>query len=167
MDSGQRRFILVEIEADIARDITAERLRRVIEGYDWRDQRGNVRHKAGLDGGFRYCTLGPPLFDENGAIRPELTFNDLAAHIYFTETSQPLPDTLPKKSPFIGQVSEVAYYLLFNGVGGGSLLDHRTLRQIRHDGPSVVYADGCRLSPATLKMLNITFKQIPYQIDTR
>ncbi|MFQ5343728.1 MAG: site-specific DNA-methyltransferase, partial [Anaerolineae bacterium] len=32
-DGGDRRFILVELESEIARNITAERLRRVIQGY--------------------------------------------------------------------------------------------------------------------------------------
>jgi DNA modification methylase len=47
-DGGNRQFILVEREAAICRKVTAERLRRVIEG------RTNVRP---LGGGFRYCTL--------------------------------------------------------------------------------------------------------------
>ncbi len=44
-DGGRRRFILVEMDADIARHVAAERLRRVCSG-------------VGLGGGFWYCTLG-------------------------------------------------------------------------------------------------------------
>jgi hypothetical protein len=50
-----RQFILVEIDPDIARIITAERLRRVIQGYTYRDQSGNEKFEPGLGGGFRYC----------------------------------------------------------------------------------------------------------------
>jgi adenine-specific DNA-methyltransferase len=56
-DGGRRRFILVELEADIARAVTAERVRRVCEGY--RDADG--ARLEGLGGGFRFCELGETL----------------------------------------------------------------------------------------------------------
>jgi len=156
------------MEPEVARSITAERLRRVIQGYTWTDQRGNERHEEGLGGGFRYCTLGPTLFDEAGAIRPEVSFEDLAAHIYFTETGGPLPERASLDSPFIGASGETAYYLFFNGVRGGSQLNEQTQREIKgHAGPVVAYADSCTLSAETLKMFNITFKQIPYEVTIR
>ncbi len=155
------------MEPDIARDITAERLQRVVHGYSWRDYKGNERQEEGLGGGFRFATLGPTLFDETGAIQPEVTFDDLAAHIFFSETGQPLPAPPRKGSPFIGQAGEIAYYLFYNGVKGGSVLDAQNLKQVRHSGQAVVYADSRAVSPETLKMLNIIFKQIPYQVQTR
>ncbi|MCE5325067.1 MAG: hypothetical protein LLG01_01495 [Planctomycetaceae bacterium] len=33
-----------------------------------------------------------------------------------------------------------------------------------HAGPKVIYGEGSRLGPARLKRLNITFKQVPYEI---
>lgn len=39
-DGGQRRFILVEMDDNVIRDVTIQRLQRVIEGYD---HRGNER----------------------------------------------------------------------------------------------------------------------------
>jgi len=166
-DGGQRRFILVEMEPPIAQRITAERLRRVVEGYSRTNQKGSERHKEGLGGGFRYCTLGPTLFDENGAIRPEVTFGDLATHIYFTETGEPLPERPSLDSPLIGEAGEIAYYLFFNGVRGGSQLDAGALREIGpHAGKIVAYADGCTLSRQALQERNITFKQIPYEVTT-
>jgi len=55
---GRRRFILIEMEPQIARDITAERVRRVVHGY------ANARGESirGLGGGFRFLEL-----DLNGA----------------------------------------------------------------------------------------------------
>ena len=56
-DGGNRKFILVECE-DYADTITAERVRRVINGVP------NARDtslREGLGGSFRYCTLGKPL----------------------------------------------------------------------------------------------------------
>lgn len=63
-DGGARQFILVETKADIACDVAAERLRRVITGYDRRA--GKPGHVAGTGGGFRYCRLGK-LLPEIGA----------------------------------------------------------------------------------------------------
>ena len=64
-DGGNRRFILVEMEPKIARDITAERVKRVAQGYA--DTKGEK--VEGLGGGFRFCELGEPLFDEHGQYR--------------------------------------------------------------------------------------------------
>jgi site-specific DNA-methyltransferase (adenine-specific)/adenine-specific DNA-methyltransferase len=54
-DGGNRRFILVEMDADICRNVTARRLERVVSGY------GSIE---GLGSGFRYFRLGRPLPDE-------------------------------------------------------------------------------------------------------
>jgi site-specific DNA-methyltransferase (adenine-specific)/adenine-specific DNA-methyltransferase len=186
-DGGNRRFILVEMERDIARAITAERLRRVIQGYTWRDQKGNERREEGLGGSFRYCELGPTLFDAAGRIRPEVTYADLAQHVFFIETGQPLPFTPPSlvepalslskgkgaggSGPLLGVANGIAVYLLYNGVlrdrssAGGNVLTNAVLTSLPpHDGPKVVYGTGCRLSPERLRQLGITFRQIPYEI---
>ena len=52
LDSGNRRFILVEMEPDIARTITAERVRRAAQGYT--NAKGET--VEGLGGGFRFFT---------------------------------------------------------------------------------------------------------------
>ena len=81
-DGGTRRFITIEMDEAICRDVTAQRIRKAIEGY------GDT---PSLGGGFRYCTLAQPLFDEHGNICKEVMFADLAAHVYFTETGEPIP----------------------------------------------------------------------------
>ena len=59
-DGGNRKFILVECE-DYADTITAERVRRVINGVpDARDE----SLREGLGGSFTYCTLGDPIYIE-------------------------------------------------------------------------------------------------------
>lgn len=50
-DGGQRRWLLVEMDSAIAREVTAKRIAQVIDGY--RDARG--AWVAGLGGGFDYC----------------------------------------------------------------------------------------------------------------
>ena len=113
-DGGNRNFILIEMEQSICRDITAERVRRVAEGY----KNAKGEKVEGLGGGFRYCELGEPLFDESGKIRETVSFSDLARHVYFTETGEPLPRERVTKSPFIGECRGVGIYLLFNGILG-------------------------------------------------
>ncbi|EQD52176.1 adenine specific DNA methylase, partial [mine drainage metagenome] len=82
-DGGQRRFILVEMDAAIARDVTAERVRRVAQGYT------NAKGEpvAGLGGGFQFCRLSAePLFDADGQIRRDVRFAQLAEFVWFVET---------------------------------------------------------------------------------
>ena len=173
-DGGNRRFILAEMDERICQTITAERLRRVINGYKHTNSRGVETTVEGLGGGFRYATLGSTLFDEGGNIGPEVTYADLARHIYFTETGEPMPAEVRKKpSSLLGVRDGLACYLLYNGVlgdrkpDGGNILTTRTLKELPpHGGPRVVYGEGCLLSPARLKQERITFKQIPYQIKT-
>lgn len=161
-DGGHRRFISVEMDQAICTEVTAQRIRRAIEGY------GTT---SGLGGGFRYCKLDKPLFDEQGQISKEVKFADLAAHVFFTETGSPIPKRTTGRSPFLGVAKGTAYYLLFNGIlgdktpDGGNVLTGKVLADLpAHDGPRVIFGEGCRLSDARLKRERITFKQLPYEI---
>lgn len=169
-DGGNRRFVLVEMDADICRNVTAERLRRVCEGYGKPD---GVRID-GLGGGFRFCMLGAPCFDEAGRIRPEVSFSDLARHVFFTETGEPLREFEGPDSPLIGVHLDTAVYLLYNGIlkdkrpAGGNVLTSAVLEALpEHSGPKVIYGAACRLSNSRLKKQQIVFKQIPYEIRMR
>lgn len=164
-DDAPRRFVLCEMEPEIAQGITAERLRRVGAGY---------ADKFGLDGGFRFCTLGSTLFDADGRIRDEVGFAELARHVYFTETGQPLPADAALDTPLLGVANGTAVYLLYNGIlkdrsaAGGNALTREVLQSLPpHDGPKVVYGTSRRVSEDTLRRLSITFRQTPYQIRTR
>ena len=166
-DGGSRRFVLVEMDPTIAEPLTSQRLRRVSEGLT-----SDGKQEEGLGGGFRYVTLGEPLFDERGRLRDAVKFADLAAHVFFTGTGEPIPKRVNgKRSPLIGACRGTAYYLLFNGVlgdkrpGGGNVLTGDVLAELRgHDGPRVVFGEACRLGAARLKREGVTFRQIPYQI---
>ena len=54
-DGGTRRFLLVEMASDIARDVTAPRVRRVMQAHC--DAKGAMT--AGLAGSFDYYELSP------------------------------------------------------------------------------------------------------------
>ena len=169
-DGGNRRFILVELEAQIAREITAERLRRVIQGYTWTDQRGQVRQELGLGGGFRYCTLGAALFEAGGAINPAITWAELAAHIWFSETHAPwpgLPEAGMEGQPptWLGSARGVDYYLYFDGIGGNAFGGAEMAGLPTHGAAKVVYADTCAADEAELSARHVTFRQIPYDLQ--
>lgn len=162
-----RRFILVEMEPKIAREITAERVKRVAQGYT----KAKGEKVEGLGGGFRFCELGEPLFDQHGQIRASVTFADLARHVYFTETGEPLPRERVSKSPLIGECRGLGVYLLFNGIlgdksaSGGNILTRAVLAKLpKLDGPKVIYASGCLLGRERLQAERITFRQTPYEI---
>jgi adenine-specific DNA-methyltransferase len=166
-DAGNRRFILVEMEPAIAPTLTAERVRRVAEGYT--NSRGE--HIEGLGGGFRYCTLGEPLFDADGKIRESVTFAELARHVYFTETGEPLPSDASLDSPFVGAGRGVGVYLLYNGIlgdrseDGGNILTRAVLAGLPpFDGQKVIYCAGHRLGRDRLQAERIVVRQTPYEI---
>ena len=164
---GNRRFILVEMEQDIARGITAERVRRVAVGY--KNTKGEK--VTGLGGGFRYCELGEPLFDEGGKIRETVSFSDLARHVYFTETGEPLPRGRVTKSPFLGECRGVGIYLLYNGIledksaQGGNVLTRAVLANLpKFNGQKVIYCAGCLMGKDRLQTERILIRQTPYEI---
>ncbi len=164
-DDGCRQFILAEMDENICRNVTAQRIERAIKGHGT---------QLALGGGFRYCTLAEPLFDERGNINEKVTFPDLAAHVFFTETGQPIPKRATGKTPLLGIHNDTAIYLLFNGVlgdkqpDGGNILTNDVLRNLpAHNGTKVIYGIACRLSTQRLKRDNIIFRQTPYEIRTR
>ena len=172
LDEQKRRFVLVEMKQKIAQEITRERVKRVAEGY----KNAKGVDVPGLGGGFRYVRLGDELFDEHGRINEtKVRFADLARHVYFSETGEPLPkERISAKTPLLGVHHGRAVYLLYNGilkdksVDGGNVLTTTTLEHLpAHNGPKVVYAAGCRFSKARLEREGITFKQTPYAIRTR
>lgn len=212
------------MESQVAQTVTAERIRRVCEGYSYKGtektellrkkitvsalkkgekliertdtikakrendfdgfQRtiengelvlyGKKKYKGrkpGLGGGFRFVEIGPSLFNEDGTVRPEITFEQLARHVYFCETGKPLPEDGLTQPPLIGTPNGSAVYLLYDGVlkdlipEGPPILTRDLLAKLPpFDGPKVIYGPGCRISPHRLREMGVSFKQIPYDV---
>jgi len=166
-DGGNRHFILIEMESVVARDVTIERVRRVAKGFTT----ANGERVEGLGGGFRFCELGEPLFDDNGKIRETVSFSELARHVYFSETGEPLPRGRVSKSPFLGACRGVGIYLLYNGLlhdrtaSGGNVLTRAVLAELPpFDGPKVIYCAGWLLGKSRLQAERIIVRQTPYEI---
>lgn len=162
LDNELRKFILIEMDPEVAVGVTFERVKRVVHGVD---------DLMALGGGFRYTRLGKPLFDESGKIRSDVQFSELARHVYFIETGEPQPNQLGPSSPLIGICKDVAIYLLYNGVlkdrsaSGGNVLTSPLLQRLPpHGGPKVIYGTACRLGGERLRSEGITFKQLPYKL---
>ena len=183
-DKGNRVFILVEMEKSVSENITAKRVQTVINGYKIVAKKikkiiqgytGKDKTIHPLGGGFRFCTLGLPLFDANGNIGKTVKFGDLAAHIFFSETGKPIPKR-PRKA-LIGEDEGRAIYLLYNGIMGdkrrdsGNMLTSKTLAKLPKpsvaDMQRVVFAEGTLLSAERLAREKVDFRQIPYKIRVR
>jgi len=172
-DGGSRTFILAEMSEKIVREVTRVRLERAIEGYSPSKASEPTPRVAGVGGAFQYCRLAEALFDETGQINCHVSFADLARHVWFAETGTALPEK-PQGAPFLGAHKDTGYYLLFNGIlgeksaRGGNVLTRQLLASLApHDGPRVIFGEGCRLGAERLEQLGITFKQIPYQVKVR
>lgn len=171
-----RRYIGIEM-GDHAVTHCAPRLKKVIDG-----EQGGISTSVGWQGGggFRFYRLGPPVFNEEGHIRPDISFLVLAAHIWFSETGTPW--TPPGRTSFLGIHEGRACALLYNGVlgdkrpGGGNVLTRATLAVIRaaiveadpaFAGPLTVYGEQSRITVPTLDREAVTFRQTPYDVKAR
>jgi adenine-specific DNA-methyltransferase len=171
-----RRYIGIEM-GEHAVTHCVPRLNKVIEG-----EQGGISEVVGwkAGGGFRFCRLGPPVFDEEGHISRDIRFPVLAAHVWFGETNMPWKAT--RGTPLLGFHDGRAYALLYNGIlgdrrpDGGNVLTRATLRVIREkiakkepdfEGPLTVYGEQSRIGESTLKRQSITFKQTPYDVKAR
>ncbi|HMT79613.1 MAG TPA: site-specific DNA-methyltransferase [Azonexus sp.] len=165
-DSGCRRSIMVEMDEDIARSLTAERVKRVATGYT--NAKGNV--VEGLGGGFQFCRLSAePLFTAEGQIRSDVTFAQLAEFVWFAETGSGY--TGKGDSPLLGEHEGRAIYLLYNGIlkdksiAGGNVLTGPVFDVLpKFAGPKVIYAAANRMGGRAARE-GITFKQTPYALE--
>lgn len=176
-----RRYVGIEM-GEHAVTHCAPRLQKVIGG-----EQGGISESVGWQGGggFRFYRLGPPVFDEEGHIRPDIRFPVLAAHIWFSETNRPWDGR--GDSPLLGIHDGRAYALLYNGIlgdkrpGGGNVLTRATLGLIREEisrehpdfieeNPTyelTIYGEQSRLLKLSLERERITFKQTPYDVKAR
>ena len=151
-DGGNRRFILVEME-DYADSITAERVKRVIDGY------GNTE---GTGGGFEYYELGERLLLEDGNLNENLDAGKIREYVWYTETRT---DYAPQDEPFLlGIHANTAYYFYYEKQRV-TMLDHDFLHGIKSQADSyLIYADINTLSAEEIDVVNIRFKKIPRDI---
>lgn len=156
-DGGNRKFILVEME-DYADDITAERVKRVIDGY------GEGKSVEGTGGNFSYCELGQPMFIENNYLNEELPLQEIHRYIWYTETARPF-DEAQKKHPHLLGVNDNSSYYFYYEKDSLTTLNYEFLQTIEQKSDIyVIYADNCVLPKEFMAKNNIIFKKIPRDI---
>ena len=156
-DGGNRKFILVEM-GDYAESITAERVRRVINGYG----EGN-KAVEGTGGGFSFYELGDALLI-NGMLNPNAAEEKIRAYVYYTETRCALPAASENEKYLLGVHENHAYYFYYEA-NRMTTLNRAFLQtiQTRAEG-YLIYADSNTLSVEDMARFHITFKKIPRDI---
>jgi len=165
-DNGSRRFILCEM-MDYAETITAERIRRVIDGYG----EGN-KVVAGTGGGFDFFKVGTALFKEDKNLNEEVGAEAIRGYVAYTEkipTEKRLDINNPI-SPYALGSTDTALCVFYYEKDKVTTLDIDFLGQLKiRNLPSrpeqfVIYADKCALDKDFLYKHGITFKRIPRDI---
>ncbi len=154
-DGGNRKFIMIEME-DYADTITAERVRRVINGYS---------DKEGIEGSFDYYELGQALFLEDGNLNEAVGVSKIRAYIYYTETQRAIePVENADNEYYLGNANDTAYYFYYEPESI-TTLDYDFLANIKTRYEQyVIYADNCVLTKEFMVQHYIIFKKIPRDI---
>ena len=159
-DGGNRRFILVEM-MDYAETVTAERVKRVIDGYGEGD-----KAVPGIGGGFGYYELGEPLMIGE-VLNESLPVENIRDYVWHTETRGRGDISLSesKDDPYLlGIADNVAYYFCYER-SKKTTLNRQLLKKLKTKAERyVIYADVCLMDAAELKKMNIVFKKIPRDI---
>lgn len=157
-DGGNRKFILVEM-MDYADTITAERVKRVIDGYG----EGN-KAVEGLGGDFSYYELGAPLFKEDKNLNEEVGEEEIRKYVYYMETKKPIETNSTDNRYYMGKNNDTAYYFYYEK-DKPTTLNREFLATVKTEATGyVIYADICALSKETLSANGIVFKKIPRDI---
>ncbi len=176
-DGGNRRFVCVEL-MDYAEQTTAERIRRVINGYGSKPET-----QGGTGGGFAFYRVGDALFDAERNLNPAAPVAAVRRYIAYTEglpvsalpecERQPENQKQPESpvSPYFLGVNNGTGYLFHYEPDRATDLSFYFLKTIHletlPEKPErwVVYADRTLLSDEQMKQLGIIFKRIPRDIS--
>jgi len=156
-DGGNRKFILIEM-MDYADNITAERVKRVINGY------GEGKNAVeGTGGNFSYYELGDTLMNGD-ELNEEVGIDKIREYVYFTETKSRLSEPKSDEPYYLGTHISTAYYFFYDKENI-TTLNREFLHTVKTKADGyVIYADICTLSDAELEKYHITFKKIPRDI---
>jgi adenine-specific DNA-methyltransferase len=183
-DGGNRKFILVQIDEKIKEDteaykagfksvidITAERVRRVIQGVP---NSKDEKLKNGLGGSFTFCKLGDEFSIEKiltGEALPK--YESLANYVFYTATGKSLE--MPAKQRldyFVGETDLYEVYLIYQADiaflrSNESALNSKIVEIIsgrESKKQKLVFASAKYMGQNELNDYNIIFCQLPYAI---
>jgi adenine-specific DNA-methyltransferase len=158
-DEGNRKFILIEME-DYANTITAERVKRVINGYG---------ETEGTGDSFDFYELGKTLFtgENQEYINEEIDTEKIREYIWYSETRTAYEQPgVNKDTPyFLGKKEDTAYYFIYEKARL-TTLDYDSLAIIKNKSSQyIIYADNCLLPKEFMMKNEIVFKKIPRDIS--
>ena len=161
-NGGNRRFILVECE-DYADNVTAERVRRVIQGVP---NAKDSQLKEGLGGSFAYCELGKAIEIDSLLSGENLPpFSDLAAYLqpqgpdghFYTSDNRDYYLIYEPDAEFLSSESHL-----------NEERAHRIQQRNRAENRSALFfAAETYISQRELTRKGITFCKLPYEILQR
>lgn len=155
-DGGNRKFILIEME-EYANTITAERVKRVINGYG-----EDSKAVEGTGGDFSFYQLGQPIFLEQDILNEEIGIEKIQEYVWYTETKESFVPQ--EESYFLGKKEDTAYYFYYQK-DSITTLDEKFLRTLKTKAKGyIIYADNCLLTKELMQKYNIIFKKIPRDI---
>ena len=176
-DGGNRKFILVECEG-YADTITAERVRRVIDGVE---TAADKKLRDGLGGSFTYHTLGEPIEIEamlTGETLPSYAY--LASNLLFTAVGICVEESdldLKTEDGLFYSDEKNDYYLLYKPDlnylrSNEAILAKEQAVRIRDASlekgrKAIVYAAGNYLGQRELTKMGIMFSQLPHALHER
>jgi len=153
-DGGNRSFILVET-MNYAEEVTAERIKRVIRGYE---------DNLPLKGSFSYFELGEPLVKE-GLLNENIDIQLIREYVYYTETKSSNCEPFEEGQYYLGTTNGTAYYFYYNPTSN-TRLNEDSFKKIKKNVHShVIFADSCSLSKDQMQEMGIIFKKIPRDIS--
>lgn len=152
----KRKFILIEM-MDYADTITAERVKRVINGY------GSEKQAVeGTGGSFSFYELGDELL-KDGQLNETVSVDKIREYICFTETRS-APVVKEDEPYYLGTHAGTAYYFYYVKEKL-TTLSREFLHMVKTKADGyVIYADLCTLSDRELDKYRIKFKKIPRDI---
>ena len=157
-DGGHRQFILVEM-MDYAESITAERVKRVIDGY------GEGKNAVeGTGGDFTFYDLGPALLLPDGNLNEDAGAEKIREYVWYMETKSPYAPPEQDNPYYLGAARDTGYYFYYEK-DAVTTLNHQFLTTITEKAEAyLIYADMCAIPDEELKKYNIIFKKIPRDI---
>lgn len=169
-DGGYRQFVLVQMteaseqepDKNICKDKTRERIKKVIEAYDFKD-------------GFKYLRVGSPIDPETMLDGDLPTYQQFAEYVYYLATGGHLADKskVDASKHFVGMEGGQAVYLIYEQDMDKLTRLALTLQIaesiVKHSPGKrrVVFAPSCFLDEEYMSAMQIEFVSVPYNLFER
>ena len=170
-DGGKRKFIMVEMEDDIADTVTAERTRRVIKGYG-----EGKKAVAGTGGAFTYCTLGEPVDLARILAGDTLpSYDEMAPILFHMATNETLnAPSLNADEFYVGQSQNSHLWMIYrpdlqwlkSDEAALTLSRAKAMFESDKDKQHLVFAPARFVSEKVLKEegINVAFIPLPFSL---